>query len=39
VWRRFASNIVGMEPLAAGHYLQEEMPEQCLERFFNFFVA
>lgn len=39
VWRKFASNLMAIEPLATGHYLQEEMPEQCLERFFRFFVA
>ena len=25
--------------LATGHYIQEEMPEQCLDHFFKFFVA
>lgn len=39
VWRRYARNLVSIEPLATGHYIQEEMPEQCLERFFRFFVA
>jgi hypothetical protein len=39
VWRRFASNLSSIEPLASGHYIQEEMPEQCLYRFFRFFVA
>jgi len=38
-WRKFARNLVSIEPLATGHYIQEEMPEQCLERFFRFFVA
>ena len=39
VWRKFASNLETIEPLATGHYIQEEMPEQCLDRFFKFFVA
>ena len=39
VWRKFASNLENIEPLATGHYIQEEMPEQCLDRFFKFFVA
>src|SRR5262245_41296570 len=39
VWRKFARNLVTIEPLATGHYIQEEMPEQCLDRFFKFFVA
>jgi hypothetical protein len=39
VWRKFARNLVAIEPLATGHYIQEEMPEQCLDRFFRFFVA
>jgi haloacetate dehalogenase len=39
VWRRFARNLVSIEPLATGHYIQEEMPEQCLDRFLKFFVA
>ena len=34
VWRKFARNLVTIEPLATGHYIQEEMPEQCLDRFF-----
>ena len=39
VWRKFARNLVSIEPLATGHYIQEEMPEQCLDRFLKFFVA
>src|SRR5262245_28249428 len=39
VWRKFASNLETIEPLATGHYIQEEMPEQCLDRFFKLFVA
>jgi len=39
VWRKFARNLVTIEPLATGHYMQEEMPEQCLDHFFRFFVA
>ena len=39
VWRKFASKLETIEPLATGHYIQEEMPEQCLDRFFKFFVA
>src|SRR5438046_1427165 len=39
IWRKFASNLETIEPLATGHYIQEEMPEQCLDRFFKFFVA
>ena len=39
VWRKFARNLVAIEPLATGHYIQEEMPEACLDRFFRFFVA
>ena len=39
VWRKFASKLENIEPLATGHYIQEEMPEQCLDRFFKFFVA
>src|SRR6266550_3185100 len=33
VWRKYASNLEIIEPLATGHYIQEEMPEQCLDRF------
>ena len=39
VWRKFARNLVAIEPLATGHYIQEEMPEQCLDRFAKFFTA
>jgi hypothetical protein len=39
VWRKFAKNLVAIEPLATGHYIQEEMPEQCLDRFGKFFTA
>ena len=39
VWRKFASNLVDIEPLATGHYIQEEMPGECLDRFFKFFTA
>ena len=28
VWRKFASNLVDAQPLATGHYLQEEAPDQ-----------
>jgi hypothetical protein len=36
---KFARNLVSIEPLATGHYIQEQMPAQCLERFFKFFVT
>lgn len=39
VWKKFASNLVSIESFPTGHYIQEEMPEQCLDRFFKFFVA
>jgi haloacetate dehalogenase len=39
VWRKFASNLVAIEPLPTGHYIQEEMPEQCLDRFLTFFTV
>jgi haloacetate dehalogenase len=39
VWKKYASNIVSIEPLSTAHYVFEEMPEQCLDRFTKFFVA
>jgi len=36
VWPEIASNLETIEPLATGHYIQEEMPSSCLDRFFNF---
>ena len=37
IWRRYASNIAAWEPLACGHYMQEEMPDTILERYVSFF--
>jgi haloacetate dehalogenase len=39
IWRRYANNIVTWEPLPAGHYMQEEMPEQIYDHFMKFFAA
>jgi haloacetate dehalogenase len=39
VWRKYASNLVSIEPVPTGHYIQEEVPDLCLDRFFKFFVA
>jgi haloacetate dehalogenase len=39
VWRKYAKNLVTIEPLATGHYIQEEMPEACLDHFNKFFTA
>ena len=39
VWRKFASNLVGVHPLSTGHYLQEEAPDQCYDHFMKFFTT
>jgi haloacetate dehalogenase len=39
VWRKYASNLVGAEPLPTGHYMQEEAPDQVYDQFVKFFTA
>ena len=39
IWRQYASNIVATDPMACGHYMQEEMPERIFEHFSAFFVS
>ena len=39
VWRKYASNLVDVQPLSTGHYLQEEAPDQCYDHFVKFFKA
>ena len=39
VWRNYASNLVGAEPLPTGHYMQEEAPGEVYDRFVRFFTA
>jgi len=39
VWQRYASNIVTADPMPCGHYMQEEMPDQILDHFSQFFKA
>ncbi len=38
IWRQYASTIAAAEPMACGHYMQEEMPELIIEHFCKFFV-
>ena len=37
IWRNYASNIQVTDPLDAGHYMQEEMPDRIHDRFTGFF--
>lgn len=37
VWRGYADNIVTTDPLACGHYIQEEVPDQIYDHFTAFF--
>ena len=39
IWRQYAANIAAWEPLACGHYMQEEVPEQIYEHYVKFFKA
>jgi haloacetate dehalogenase len=39
VWKKFASNLVDAQPLATGHYLQEEAPDQVYDYFVKFFTT
>ena len=39
VWRKYASNLVDVQPLPTGHYLQEDAPDQCYDHFVKFFKA
>ena len=39
VWKKFASNLVDAKPLATGHYLQEEAPDQVYDYFVKFFTT
>jgi haloacetate dehalogenase len=38
IWGQYASNIVASDPMACGHYMQEEMPDRIVEHFSRFFV-
>ncbi len=37
IWKQYATNIQITDPLEAGHYMQEEMPERIHDRFLEFF--
>jgi hypothetical protein len=39
VWRQFASNLIDTQPLATGHHMQEDAPDQIYDRFVKFFTA
>ncbi|MBV9969313.1 MAG: alpha/beta hydrolase [Xanthobacteraceae bacterium] len=39
VWKKYASNLVDAQPLATGHYLQEEAPDQVYDYFMKFFTT
>ncbi len=39
IWKQYAINIVTWEPLPAGHYMQEEMPDNIYDHYMKFFVA
>ncbi len=39
IWKQYATNIVTWEPLPAGHYMQEEMPDNIYDHYVKFFVA
>jgi haloacetate dehalogenase len=39
VWRKYASNLVDVQPLPTGHYLQEEAPDQVYDHFVKFFTT
>jgi haloacetate dehalogenase len=39
VWRKYASNLVTIEPLPTAHYVHEEQSQQSLDHFLKFFVA
>ena len=37
IWRQYAANIARWEPLACGHYMQEEMPDEIYQHYTSFF--
>jgi haloacetate dehalogenase len=39
IWKQYATNILTWEPLPAGHYMQEEMPDNIYDHYMKFFVA
>jgi haloacetate dehalogenase len=39
IWKNYATNIVQWEPLPAGHYMQEEMPDNIYDHYMKFFAA
>ena len=39
IWKQYATNIVGWDPLNCGHYMQEEMPDTIYDHFVKFFAA
>ena len=39
VWRKYASNLVDIQPLPSGHYLQEEQPDRVYDTCVKFFTA
>ena len=39
IWKQYANNITTSEPLPAGHYMQEEMPDNIYDHYTKFFVA
>jgi haloacetate dehalogenase len=39
VWRKYASNLIDIQPLPSGHYLQEEQPDRVYDYCVKFFTA
>jgi haloacetate dehalogenase len=39
VWRKWARNLVDIQPVPAGHYIQEEQPDQVYDHCIRFFTA
>ena len=39
VWSQYAANVVHAEGLDCGHYMQEEVPEEVLSHFMDFFAG
>jgi haloacetate dehalogenase len=38
IWKQYATDVTRSEPMACGHYMQEEMPERIYEHYTEFFV-
>jgi haloacetate dehalogenase len=39
VWRKYASNLVDIQPVPTGHYIQEEQPDRVYNDCIKFFTA